>query len=238
MLPNKPVTGQQEGDAVVEPTSAASEVPAQGTPAQMTSDATPNPLEELQARLDKLEEDRRKQQAVYDRKLAEAEKRNQALVQQLDEARRKTMTEDELRSYEAAQYKERYEQLLREREEEQMRQGYLEAFSKTFDVPAEELASAASPDELVNKGWQLAAQRFAELKERLASLEQGQTRTTQPPTQPQKVITGSGVAPRGTPTEMERRQYVAQALGKSVISEDEYYSFIERHPDLANQWFK
>lgn len=215
-------------------TSGAVDVPA-GTVQTGASDATKaDPVTEFKQRLDKLEEDRRRQQSVYDRMIAAEQKKNQELQAQLEQLKVQGMDETQRTQYEAQSYKAKYEALLQEREAQQQIQEYATAFAETFKVPLTEL-DITSQEAVATSGWEA-------VRRKLEALEQATTAPSNP-SQPkptnQKVITGSGGVPRTKPSQAEMAQAIAQRQGKSrPLTTEEFYSYMERHPDEMNQWLQ
>ena len=224
------VTGDP-GSAVTQVTGAGASVP-EGTTQQGAGDANVD-AGELLARLDKLEEDRRRQQAVYDRKLADEQKRNAALAAQLEEVQKSGMSEAERKAFEANNYKAKYEQLLAEQAAAKQMEEYTQAFVETFGIAPSEL-DRSSPDNLVTSGWEAAAKRIKALEEQAKGTPQTTVATQQ--AHPQAKITGSPGSQRTKATRSELMTQIAHAQGKQNITMDEFYRYVERNPELMNQW--
>lgn len=206
-------------------TASGSEVPS-GTPAQETGDAI-NPADVL-GQLKKLEEDRRAQQSVYDRKLAEAEKRNRELAQKLEQIQVQGMDEAQKVVFERDQLRAQLEQVqARQRISE-----YADAFCQEFGVDKAGL-DMTNEETIAMSGWQLVSARVKELEQRASQPPTAQKPAPQNNT---KVITGSGGVPRTAMTQTEFMTRIAQSQGKTAITPDEFYQWAERNPDQFNQW--
>lgn len=228
-----PVADTTKPDAVAPATSDGQGVPS-GTTQTGAGDAATVDVAAFQAKLEQLEADRRHQQSIYDRKIAEEQTRNRELMTRLEEIQKQGMSEAERKEYELAQYKQRVEQYeAREQAQKQMDE-FAQAFVQTFGIDASKL-DRSSPEALTTSGWQAVADKMKELE----------THTAQPVTQSspqtptQTVLTGSsGGTPRTKPTQPEMKKAIADAMGRSFITDDEFYRYMERHPDLMNQWLQ
>jgi hypothetical protein len=202
-----------------------------GTPAQGASDANSSAgSTDIQAQLEKLEKDRRAQQAVYDRKLAEAEKRNRDLMARLEQIQTGGMDEAQKVAFERDQLKARLEEV----EAEKRINDYAEAFAAQYGIDKSKL-DLTSEEAVAQSGWQAVADLVQELRQQKSTTPVTETTKT-PPQNTTKVITGSGGVPKTRLTQSELMTRIAQSRGKTAITEEEFYRWAENNPEAMNQW--
>ena len=223
-MDNSTVSGQPS-DAVPSGTSVTTGVP-QGTP-QGAGDAANLTLEDLQSKLDQLENDRRNQQSVYDRKIAEATRRNEELQKRLNEMQTSGMDDAQKIAFERDQLRAQIEELTAK----QRVQDYANAFVTTFGITQDQL-DLTDEQSVANSGWQAVVARMKELESKSSQT------VNQPPVSQNttKVITGSGGVPHTRPTMAQKAAEIAQRQGRSAISTEEFYDYMEKHPDEMNRW--
>lgn len=221
------VTEQPVPAAVPTGTSDGLGVP-QGTP-QGQGDAKPLSPAELQVQLQKLEEDRRAQQSVYDRKLAEAQRRADELQAKLREFQTSGMDDAQKIAFERDQYKSQLEQFQAQQRVSQ----YADAFVSAFGIDKSQL-DLTDEQTVAASGWQAVMALTNDLKAKVQAPVQ--TAAPQPPQNATKILTGSGGVPRTKPTQAEFMNALAQNMGKPSLTLEEFYTYVERHPEVMNQW--
>lgn len=227
------VTVYYDADGVPsEGTTGGGEVPP-GTPAQQTSDAAKVPGSRTP---EQLEADRRAQQSVYDRKLADAERRYQELAQRLEQMQTQGMDDAQKIAYERDQLKAK----MAEYEARQRINDYADAFCTQFKLDKSKL-DLTNEDTIAQSGWAAVIERQTQLEQEIETLKTPKSSPTTPskaaPQNTTKVVTGSGGVPKKM-TQLELMSQVAQSQGRQSISHEEFYRWAERNPEAYNQWLQ
>lgn len=220
------VPANQQDSNVPGGTVGAGSVPS-GTPAAGSGDATELSREQLLIKLNQLDEDRKRVQAIKDREVAEERKRVQALSDQLAEMKKQGMTEQERIAFENEQLKRELDELRGQQQRQTEMDQYAAYLRDRIGIDPNKL-DRSNPEALTTSAWAAIEELVTSLKSNTPTAPAA----PQPPQNNSKVVTGQG----GVPKVKSSMKDMMEAMGVKTV--DEFFRRMEHDPDRMNQWLQ
>lgn len=203
-----------------------------GMPANGSVDAAV--VQELQSKIERLEQDRRNTQAIADKKLAAKQQEYERKMAQLQEQLKGKLTDAEKAELErtetlarAQQFEQQYQALQQQLEQQKLTSEWTNFFSETFGISPAKI-DTSNQETLLTSGMAALVEEFEKLK--------GKEKKVEAPHRPAPgpTLTGTGQPPAQTRTIHDIQKQLATNLGRAV-SLDEVFRMAERGELNLNQ---
>lgn len=204
-----------------------------GMPANGSVDAAV--VQELQTKIERLEQDRRKQQAIADQRIAAKQQEFERQMAQLQEQLKGKLTDAEKAELErtqtlarAQQIEQQYQALQQQLEQQKLTAEWTNFFSETFGISPAKI-DTSNQETLLTSGMAALVEEFEKLKGKSEKKVEAPHRPAPGPT-----LTGTGQPPAQTRTIHDIQKQLATNLGRAV-SLDEVFRMAERGELNLNQ---